>query len=127
MQRLSHDKIWYNYRLSEIAASLWIIQVDRLEEIITKREKVALLYEKYLWDYPELLKLPVKKDYCTKRSRFVYVIRITNNKLANDIVMKLHDFWIQSKNYFSPVHLQKVSRELLNEKMNVTSYRSCIR
>ena len=58
------------------------------------------------------MKLPTKKDYCTKRSRFVYVIRITNNKNANDVIMELRDFWIQSKNYFSPVHLQKVYQDV---------------
>ena len=106
MQWLSHDKLWYNYRLSEIGAAIWIEQMKRLDEIIDKRDKIAFLYDKWFSGYSDIVKIPTIKDYCTKYSRFVYVIEIKKNIDIGLIIDYLKDNWIQSKNYFSPIHLQ---------------------
>lgn len=116
MQRLTHERIWYNYRLSDINASIWIVQTERLNEIIEKRENVAKIYTKYLWKYTNLVKLPIQKEYCTKLSRFVFVVEILTDKDINIIINDLHDAGIQSKNYFSPIHLQKIYMEMFGTK-----------
>lgn len=108
MQWLSHDKIWYNYRLSDINAAVWVEQIKRFDEILEKRENVVNLYEKYFEWYSELVRLPIKKEYCTKLVVFVYVIQILVDIDINFIIEKLAELWIQSKNYFSPIHLQKI-------------------
>ena len=38
---LAHDRLGYNYRLSDINCALGIVQLSRIEEFITKRENVA--------------------------------------------------------------------------------------
>ena len=111
MQWLTHDKLWYNYRLSDINATIWIEQIKRLDEIINKRTNVANLYKKYLWKYSNIIKLQTQKDYCTKLSLFVYVIEILVNINIIDVIEKLGKVWIQSKNYFSPIHLQKFYKD----------------
>ena len=107
MQWLSHDKLWYNYRLSEINAAIWIEQMKRLDEIIEKRNNVALKYNNLFKKYNDLVKIPTIKDYCTKYSRFVYVIEIKKDININDIIDFLKENNIQSKNYFSPIHIQE--------------------
>lgn len=106
MQWLSHDKLWYNYRLSEINATIWIEQMKRLDEIIEKRDNVASLYNKFFEKYSDVVKIPTIKDYCTRYSRFVYVIEIKKDININEMIEFLKNNWVQSKNYFSPIHLQ---------------------
>ena len=107
MQWLSHDKLWYNYRMSEINASIWIEQIKKLNNIIKKRNIVANYYAQYLWKYNNIISLPVKKNYCTQLSRFVFVIEIKKEINIKNIIAYLKNNWIQSKNYFEPVHLQE--------------------
>lgn len=106
-QWLSHDKLWYNYRLSEVNASLWIEQLKRLDEIIKKRNTVASKYDQLFKKYPNIIQIPTIKSYCTLYSRFVYVIEIKKDVEISDLILFLGRKGIQSKNYFSPVHLQE--------------------
>ena len=42
---LAHDRLGYNYRLSDINCALGIVQLSRLEEFIQKRAHVARMYQ----------------------------------------------------------------------------------
>ena len=44
MSWLAHQRLGYNYRLSEINAAMGAVQVDRLEEILAARRNVARMY-----------------------------------------------------------------------------------
>lgn len=110
---LSHDYVGYNYRIDEMSAALGWSQMQRLDEIIEKRAKVAERYKALLKDLP--LELPVVMDYVTKMSWFVYVVRLpqgTPSAVRDEIIQKLENEGVQCRNYFSPVHLQKPYREL---------------
>ncbi len=45
---LSHERLGYNFRLSDINCALGIVQLSRLEEIKTKRKQVARWYQEIL-------------------------------------------------------------------------------
>lgn len=110
---LSHDYVGYNYRIDEMSAALGWSQMCRLNEIIEKRMQVAKRYEMLLRDLP--LQLPVVKDYVTKMSWFVYVVRLprgTTSFTRDAIMQNLESEGVQCRNYFAPVHLQKPYREL---------------
>ncbi len=110
---LSHDYVGYNYRIDEMSAALGWSQMQRLDEIIEKRAKVAERYKVLLKNLP--LELPVVMDYVTKMSWFVYVVRLpqgTPSAVRDKIIQKLENEGVQCRNYFAPVHLQKPYREL---------------
>ncbi|MFN3328355.1 MAG: DegT/DnrJ/EryC1/StrS family aminotransferase [Fervidobacterium pennivorans] len=110
---LSHNYVGYNYRIDEMSAALGWSQMQRLDEIIEKRAKVAERYKALLKDLH--LEVPVVMDYVTKMSWFVYVVRLpqgTPSAVRDKIIQKLENEGVQCRNYFSPVHLQKPYREL---------------
>lgn len=110
---LFHNYVGYNYRIDEMSAALGWSQMQRLDEIIEKRAKVAERYKALLKDLP--LEVPVVMDYVTKMSWFVYVVRLpqgTPSAVRDKIIQKLENEGVQCRNYFSPVHLQKPYREL---------------
>lgn len=116
MKRLTHDKLWYNYRLSDINSALWVSQISRIDQIIDKRNQVAERYNELFSEYENLIKTPMHKDYCTVYSRFVYVVEILSWEEIWKVINSLMDKWIQSKNYFSPVHSQEFySKDVFND------------
>ena len=45
---LDHDRLGFNYRLSDLAAALGVAQVEKLDSLLERRAAVAALYEQRL-------------------------------------------------------------------------------
>lgn len=107
MSWLAHQRLGYNYRLSEINAALGCVQVDRLEEILESRRKVALGYMQRLMTNKYLTLPTLSQDI--DMSWFVFVVRL--NDLfeigdRDDAMIELRAAGIGCNNYFPPIHLQ---------------------
>ena len=104
---LAHTRLGYNYRLSDINCALGIVQMRRLEEILTKRQRVAHTYVRHLLDSPHVILPTIDED--TTMSWFVFVVRLSDAFTAADrdaIIGYLRSRGIGSSNYFPPIHLQ---------------------
>jgi len=114
---LQHERLGYNYRISDINCALGIAQLERIEEILAKREKVARIYNEKLSDVEELI-LPHFEEN-KKISWFVYVVRLKDRFTQEDrdmILRKLKEKGIGCSNYFSPIHLQPFYKKMFGYK-----------
>lgn len=114
---LQHERLGYNYRISDINCALGIAQLERIDEILAKRERVAKLYNERLKEIEELI-IPQFEEN-KKISWFVYVVRLINKYSKEDrdlILNKLKEKGIGCSNYFSPIHLQPFYRKMFNYK-----------
>ena len=104
---LSHERLGYNFRLSDINCALGTVQLSRIEEFVQKRDRVAREYGRHLMDLEHLI-LPAAPLNC-RVSWFVYVVRLTDAFGREDRDALLDDLMsqgIQVSNYFPPAHLQ---------------------
>jgi perosamine synthetase len=107
MEWLAHQRLGYNYRLSEINAALGLAQAHRLDDILANRRRVAQLYVERLMTNRYLI-LPTLQDD-THMSWFVFVVRLNDLFDPGDrdqIMQDLRDEGIGCNNYFPPIHLQ---------------------
>lgn len=114
---LQHERLGFNYRLSDINCALGIAQLERIDEILAKREKVAKLYNERLKEINGLI-LP-HFEVNKRISWFVYVVRLQDKYSREDrdeILEKLKEKGIGCSNYFSPIHLQPFYRRLFDYK-----------
>lgn len=114
---LHHKRLGYNYRLSEIQSAIGYIQMKRIKEILTKRERVANYYNERLKDIKGV-KIPYSQPEL-KRSWFVYVIILDESFTKKDrekIVEELKKKNIHCSSYFPPIHLQPFYKELFGYK-----------
>jgi len=113
MDWLAHQRLGYNYRLSEIAAAMGVVQCERVEEILTNRRRVAHTYIERLMTNRYLI-LPTLQDD-THMSWFVFVVRLNDLFEPGDrdtIMRDLRKAGIGCNNYFPPIHLQPyISRD----------------
>ncbi len=110
---LQHERLGYNYRLSDIHCALGLAQLERIEEILQKRERVAQIYNERLACIEEV-RTPYVAPH-VKISWFVYVIRLADRYTRADrdrILQGLKARGIGCSNYFSPIHLQPFYRNL---------------
>lgn len=114
---LSHERLGYNYRMDELSAALGLAQMSRIEEILSKRERVAELYNERLGQVPGV-KLPYIAPEVTRMSWFVYVIRVgveektpeRQAEVRNRVMKRLLENEIGCRPYFTPIHLQPFYR-----------------
>ena len=114
---LQHERLGYNYRISDINCALGTAQLERIDEILAKRERVAKLYNERLNEMEELI-IPQFEEN-KKISWFVYVLRLINIYTQKDrdlVLFKLKEKGIGCSNYFSPIHLQPFYRKMFGYK-----------
>ncbi|HEX8855640.1 MAG TPA: DegT/DnrJ/EryC1/StrS family aminotransferase, partial [Thermoleophilaceae bacterium] len=107
---LDHDRLGFNYRLSDLACALGIAQLERLEELLAARSRVAALYGEALADI-EGLELPCPDDGGDRRSWFVYVVQLPHGVPRDDAIEELRARGIDSKPYLPAIHLMSFYRE----------------
>lgn len=107
MSWLAHQRLGYNYRLTEIASAIGVVQCERLEEILDARRRVAHLYMERLMT-SKFVTLPTLAPD-ENVSWFVFVVRLNDLFEAGDrdeVMLQLRAIGIGCNNYFPPIHLQ---------------------
>jgi perosamine synthetase len=107
---LRHVRLGYNYRLDELSAALGLAQIERIEELLVKRERVAAAYGARLQGLAGVE--PIRAVPTTTRmSWFVYVVRLAPEIDRDSVIGHLAGAGIPARPYFAPIHLQPFYRE----------------
>ncbi|MFH0980790.1 MAG: DegT/DnrJ/EryC1/StrS family aminotransferase [Planctomycetota bacterium] len=104
---LAHERLGYNFRLSDINCALGLAQLRRVDEILAARHRVAEMYLERLGDDPRLIRQKALPG--TTVSWFVFVLRLSDDYAPGHrdrILTALREKGIGCSNYFAPIHLQ---------------------
>jgi dTDP-4-amino-4,6-dideoxygalactose transaminase len=107
---LDHDRLGFNYRLSDLACALGLAQLERLEMLLAGRARVAELYREAL-DGIDGLQLPCPDAGGNRRGWFVFVVQLPRSIDRDSTVRQLLERGVPSKPYFPAVHLMSYYRE----------------
>jgi dTDP-4-amino-4,6-dideoxygalactose transaminase len=107
---LTHSRLGYNYRLDELSAALGLAQIERLDELLARRERVARWYSDRLGQCPGV-RLPALASTTTAMSWFLYVVQLESRLDRNAVITELARRGIPARPYFPPIHLQPFYRE----------------
>jgi perosamine synthetase len=108
---LDHDRLGFNYRLSDIAAAVGVAQVEKLGSLLDRRAGIARLYEEGLASV-EGVQAPIPGRGSETRSWFVYTVRLSAGTDRDALVARLAERGIASKAYLPCIHLFPHLREL---------------
>jgi perosamine synthetase len=107
---LDHDRLGFNYRLSDLACALGLAQLGRLDDMLAARARVAALYREALAGV-EGLELPCADRGGNTRGWFVFVVALPRGVAREEVVRGLAARGIQSKPYLPAIHLMSFYRE----------------
>ena len=110
MDWLDHDRLGFNFRLSDIACALGLAQLGRLDEMLAGRQRVASLYYEHLTGV-EGLTLPCADQGDERRGWFVFVVQLPDDVDRDATIRALGKLDIQSKPYLPAIHLMAYYRE----------------
>jgi perosamine synthetase len=109
---LSHTRLGYNYRLSDLHCALGLAQLERIDELLAARARVAAAYTRELMSVPQVV-LPHSSPELN-RSWFVYPIQLAGPASAKErdrLMQQLRRHGIACQAYFPAIHKQPYYRE----------------
>ena len=112
---LDHDRLGFNYRLSDIACAIGLAQLDRLEAMLAARRRVAGWYAELLAAI-EGLELPCPDEGGDERGWFVYVVQLPHGVDRDEAIVALRERGVQSKPYLPAIHLMSYYREAFGHR-----------
>ncbi|HEX5925653.1 MAG TPA: DegT/DnrJ/EryC1/StrS family aminotransferase [Baekduia sp.] len=119
---LDHDRLGFNYRLSDIACAIGSVQLTRLDDLLAGRARVAALYREALASLATQrgLGLPCEdgaRHAGDVRGWFVFVVQVPQEGPSrDDVIRALRDRGVQSKPYLPAIHLMSFYRETFGHR-----------
>jgi perosamine synthetase len=101
---LDHDRLGFNYRLSDVSAAIGLAQVEKLPRLLEERAAVAARYGERLAAVPGI-EAPIASRGNEVRSWFVYVVRLADEVDRDAVILRLRERGIDSKSYLPSIHL----------------------
>jgi perosamine synthetase len=119
---LDHDRLGFNYRLSDIACAVGIAQLGRLDDLLAGRARAAGWYREALAALARErgLGLPCEdgaRHAGDTRGWFVFVVQVpAGGPSRDDVILGLRDRGVQSKPYLPAIHLMSYYRETFGHR-----------
>ncbi len=107
---LDHERLGFNYRLSDVACAIGIAQMEKLDDMLERRAGVAGWYSELLGQIDGVT-LPCPDEGQTRRSWFVYVVQLPDGVDRDEVIGRLKENGVASKPYMPVIHLQPFYRE----------------
>ena len=107
---LDHDRLGFNYRLDDLSCALGLAQLERLDEMLAGRARVAGLYGESLAGV-EGLALPCPDEGGDRRGWFVYVVQLPPGVDRDAAVVAMRERGVDTKPYLPAIHLLSFYRE----------------
>jgi UDP-4-amino-4,6-dideoxy-N-acetyl-beta-L-altrosamine transaminase len=105
------QQLGFNYRITDIQASLGLSQLERLDEIVTERNRQLQRYRELLTDLPVKL-LVVPEDVLSSVHLAVIRLQQATAEQHRQVFEGLRGAGIGVQLHYSPVHLQPYYRAL---------------
>ena len=106
---LVHPRVGFNFRLDEMSAAVGLAQVEKLDEMLEMRNRVAVRYSELLADAPGV---EAPFDGPHKRSWFIYYVRLAADIDRSEVSAGMAARGIATRPYLPSIHLQPAYREL---------------
>jgi perosamine synthetase len=107
---LDHDRLGFNYRLTDVACAIGLAQLERLDDMLASRAQVAGWYRAALDGSP--VDLPCDDRGGDVRGWFVFVVQLPRGLDRDGAIRALLERGVQSKPYLPAIHLMSFYREL---------------
>tara|TARA_S200000501_G_scaffold21866_2_gene19153 strand:- start:7 stop:1155 length:1149 start_codon:yes stop_codon:yes gene_type:complete len=118
--RFNHEDIGWNYRLSSLQAAMGISQLKKINFLVKRKREIGKLYYDKLKNIKHIQIQSLKNKYA-RNIYWVFGVLVKSNKRFNrdTIVKQLLKANIQTRNFFYPMHKQKIFLKLKIFKKNI--------
>jgi perosamine synthetase len=120
--RFLHDKLGWNYRMTNVAAAIGSAQMDKIDKFVEMRRENAKIYNSLLKGV-EGIKTPIEEPWA-KNVYWMYSILLEDSfpLKREELMKKLSENGIQTRTFFMGMHEQPFLRKFAKGRYPVTEY-----
>jgi dTDP-4-amino-4,6-dideoxygalactose transaminase len=115
-QEYEHDEAGFNYRMTNINAAVGLAQMERLEEMVSSRRRIAKTYDEALSDRPDLRPMP--REPWAHSNCWLYSVRTASRAVARNLVGHLQNQNIEARSFWCSLSRQAPYRNCPVENIN---------
>jgi perosamine synthetase len=111
-ERLMHEEVGFNFRMTGMQAALGLAQLVRIDEVIEGKRDLARRYGEVLGDVPGL-ELPVECDWA-KHVYWMYAVCVDEDAGLDRVSLAgaLRERGVDTRSFFCPMNLQPALRRV---------------
>lgn len=118
----THTQMGFNYRLSNLSASLGLAQLEKLEWIIEQKKCIAQRYFDAFKDIPSIQMNPASRANTTVH--WLFSVTVKNNTTRNRLLKEFAKQQISARKFFEPLHSQPyIQSRLWTRQEHTAKYR----
>lgn len=104
--RFRHEVLGYNFRMTGFQAAMGVTQLNKIEQIIDEKRRVAQTYNHYLRDIPGL-QLPAELDWA-RNVYWMYALTVKQDfgLTRDELTARLAEAGIETRTFFCPMNQQ---------------------
>jgi perosamine synthetase len=106
-----HDRVGFNYRLSNVHAAIGTAQLERIEDLVAAKQRIRRVYDQAFADIPSLIAFP---DYSPPSESHKsgcwfsgVLVDGADQERIGSILAQLKNSGIESRPFWKPIHLQE--------------------
>ena len=103
-----HNEYGYNYRMSNVLASIGVAQMEVIEERVNQKRQIFRWYKEFLQDVEDISFMPELKN--SRGNRWLTTI-IFEKTDYNDVIKALEEINVESRPLWKPMHLQPLFKD----------------
>tara|TARA_Y100001980_G_C14541750_1_gene319867 strand:+ start:889 stop:1980 length:1092 start_codon:yes stop_codon:yes gene_type:complete len=112
-----HEYIGYNYRMTNLQASIGVAQLERIKSILDERQKIEDLYKKYLKNNKNII---FQKNKLPYRSKTVWFVSVLLKEKRDYYIEKLNKLGIDTRPFFIPLSEMSIYEEYVSGETKVS-------
>jgi perosamine synthetase len=100
-----HHEIGFNYRLTNVQAAIGVAQLERLEEFLAAKRRIAASYQDALGDLPGIT--PMKEAWWARSAWWMYTVLVDEaayGRSSRYLLQALEEGRIQTRPLWQPLH-----------------------
>ena len=112
-RRFVHERLGWNFRMTNLQAALGIAQLERLDEFIEKKRWIGQCYNELLSTIPNVI-LPHPRTQYSDNIYWVFGIVLDKNISfnADEAIRRLSELGVGCRPFFYPMHQQPILKKL---------------
>ena len=108
--RYNHVELGFNYRMTDLQAAVGLAQMERIQWVLDEKAGIADRYDEALTGI-DGVSLPVRPDYATAQSWFMYSVRLKEVASRDATALALEENGVETRMGFPPIHTQPYYRD----------------
>lgn len=100
-----HSAVGWNSRMPNINAAVGLAQLDRLDEILAEKRRIALAYDAAIADRNDIVAMPRTRD--SVHNNWLYSVRLASEEMATSMVDHLERRGVQARNFWRSLSAQQ--------------------